>query len=165
MKNHKLMHIKASDDLVGLWIFHGCDLVAWISPDKIAMNLPLTNIELINNPAVRHICLQSVTVQFFSMSFRIQQITGIWEQWKERDNYSLNASLLQSTVAKPIQIYVSLQLCVQNWTTKWHFPLNFGTVAYPGLLLKGLSFSCSRMEISKLPNHADLLVLCIIMPK
>ena len=36
--------------------------------------------------------------------------------------------------------YVSLRLRVQNWTTKWHFPLNFRTVAYPGLLLKGPSF-------------------------
>ena len=76
------------------------------------------------------------------------------------------------------QKYVSLRLRVQNWTTKWHFPLNFWTVAYPGLLLKGPSFSCYRMEISelptfscyrmeisKLPNHADLLVLCMIMSK
>ena len=62
-------------------------------------------------------------------------------------------------------IYVSLQLRMQNWTTKWHFPLNFRNVVYPGLLLKGLSFSCYRMEISELPNHADLLVLCIIMSK
>ena len=37
-------------------------------------------------------------------------------------------------------IYVSLRLRVQNWTTKWHFPLNFRTVAYPELLLNGLSF-------------------------
>ena len=61
-------------------------------------------------------------------------------------------------------IYVSLRLRVQNRSTKWHFPPNFWTVAYPGLL-KGPSFSCYRMEISEPPNHADLLVLCIIMSK
>ena len=61
--------------------------------------------------------------------------------------------------------YVSLQLRVQNWTTKWHFPLNFRTAAYPEFLLKGLSFSCYRMDLSELPNHTDLLVLCIIMSK
>ena len=54
-------------------------------------------------------------------------------------------------------IYVSLQLRVQNWTTKWHFPLNFQTAAYPELLLKGLSFSCYRMDLSELPNHASTL--------
>ena len=47
--------------------------------------------------------------------------------------------------------------------TKWHILLNFQTAAYPELLLKGLSFSCYRMDISELPSHADLLVLCIIM--
>ena len=46
----------------------------------------------------------------------------------------------------PDNEYVSLRLRVQNWTTKWHFLLNFWTVAYPGLLLKGPSFWCYRME-------------------
>ena len=64
-----------------------------------------------------------------------------------------------------LNINVSLQLRVQNWTTKWHFPLNFWTAAYPELLLKGPSFSCYRMDLSELPNHTDLLVLCIIMSK
>ena len=36
--------------------------------------------------------------------------------------------------------YVSLRFRVQSWRTKWNFPLNFRTVAYPGLLLKGPSF-------------------------
>ena len=42
--------------------------------------------------------------------------------------------------------YVSLRFRVQNRRTKWNFPLNFRTVAYPGLLLKGPSFSCYRMK-------------------
>ena len=62
-------------------------------------------------------------------------------------------------------LYVSLQLLMQNWTTKWHFPLNFRTATYPELLLKGPSFWCYRMEISKPPNHADSLVLCIMLSK
>ena len=37
-------------------------------------------------------------------------------------------------------LFVSLQLRVQNWMTKWHFPLNFQTAVYPELLLKGPSF-------------------------
>ena len=37
-------------------------------------------------------------------------------------------------------IYVLLRLRVQNPRKKWNFLLNFQTVAYPGLLLKGLSF-------------------------
>ena len=36
--------------------------------------------------------------------------------------------------------YVLLCLRVQNQRKKWNFPLNFQTVAYPELLLKGLSF-------------------------
>ena len=36
--------------------------------------------------------------------------------------------------------YVLLRLRVQNRRKKWNFPLNFRTVAYPGLLLKGPSF-------------------------
>ena len=35
---------------------------------------------------------------------------------------------------------VLLRLRVQNRRKKWNFPLNFRTVAYPGLLLKGPSF-------------------------
>ena len=37
-------------------------------------------------------------------------------------------------------LYVLLRLRVQNRRKKWNFPLNFRTVAYPGLLLKGPSF-------------------------
>ena len=36
--------------------------------------------------------------------------------------------------------YVLLRLRVQNRRKKWNFPLNFQTVVYPGLLLKGPSF-------------------------
>ena len=36
--------------------------------------------------------------------------------------------------------YVLLRLRVQNRRKKWNFLLNFRTVAYPGLLLKGPSF-------------------------
>ena len=38
-----------------------------------------------------------------------------------------------------LELYVSLRLRVQNRRTKWHFPPNFRTVAYPGFL-KGPSF-------------------------
>ena len=68
-------------------------------------------------------------------------------------------------------IYVSLRLRVQNWTTKWHFPLNFQTVAYPGLLLKGPSFRVTEWSFlnylimqlaSTLYYH---VISCIIMSK
>ena len=43
-----------------------------------------------------------------------------------------------------VSAYVLLRLRVQNRRIKWNFPLNFRTVAYPGLLLKGPSFRATE---------------------